>query len=141
MYTKYNIDDFEINNFLVTNGDFLDFIENDGYSNFTFWLDEGWSWIKSNQIKAPLYWHKIENEWYSYTLAGLQKLNIFSILTHINFYEASAFAEWKGMRLPTEFEWEVASDKLNWGKRWEWTNSAYLPYPKYCKTQGAIGEI
>ena len=59
---------------------------------------------------------------------------------HISFYEAFAFAEWKGMRLPTEFEWEVASDKIEWGKRWEWTNSAYLPYPGYNKAEGAVGE-
>jgi len=62
------------------------------------------------------------------------------MVKHISFYEASAFAEWKGMRLPTEFEWEVAADKLNWGQRWEWTNSAYLPYPNFSKAEGAIGE-
>ena len=62
------------------------------------------------------------------------------LVTHISFYEATAFAEWKGMRLPTEFEWETASDKLNWGKRWEWTNSAYLPYPGFKKPEGAVGE-
>ncbi|MFT3744420.1 MAG: SUMF1/EgtB/PvdO family nonheme iron enzyme [Pyrinomonadaceae bacterium] len=59
---------------------------------------------------------------------------------HVSFYEASAFAEWKGMRLPTEFEWEVANDGFSWGKRWEWTNSAYLPYPGFAKAAGAVGE-
>ena len=80
---------------------------------------------KMNQIKAPLYWHKIDGEWHHYTLEGLKKIAPDDILKEINFYEAMAYAEWKGMRLPTEFEWEVASDELSWGQRWEWTNSAY----------------
>jgi formylglycine-generating enzyme required for sulfatase activity len=73
-------------------------------------------------------------------MGGLKKVNPDSILAHISFYEAWAYAEWKNKRLPTEREWEVAADKLNWGKRWEWTNSSYLPYPNFIKEEGAIGE-
>ena len=137
---KVYVDDFEINNHLVTNEEYIEFIDSGAYSNFNLWLDEGWSWINKKQINAPLYWHKIEGDWHNYTLAGLQKVDKNAILTHINYYEANAFAEWKGMRLPTEFEWEIASKHLNWGKRWEWTNSAYLPYPKFKKENGAVGE-
>jgi ergothioneine biosynthesis protein EgtB len=137
---KVYVPDFEINNFLVTNGDYMVFMEAGGYSDFNLWLDEGWAWVNAEQIKAPMYWHKIDGEWYVYTLAGLQKVDKKAILSHINFYEANAYAEWKGMRLPTEFEWEVAAQKLDWGKRWEWTNSAYLPYPNFIKENGAVGE-
>jgi formylglycine-generating enzyme required for sulfatase activity len=70
----------------------------------------------------------------------LQEVDLNEAVCHINFYEASAFASWKGMRLPTEAEWEVASGKFNWGNRWEWTNSAYLPYPGFKKEAGAVGE-
>lgn len=139
-YHKVYLHEFEISKTLVTNAEYLEFINADGYKNFKYWLDEGWSWVTENKIEAPLYWHKIEDEWFHYTMNGLQKVNPEAILTHISFYEASAFAEWKKMRLPTEFEWEIASDKFDWGKRWEWTNSAYLPYPNFKKPEGAIGE-
>lgn len=139
-YHKVYLHEFEISKALVTNAEYLEFINFDGYKNFKYWLDEGWSWVTENQIEAPLYWHKIDGEWFHYTMNGLQKVNLEAVLTHISFYEASAFAEWKKMRLPTEFEWEIASNKFNWGKRWEWTNSAYLPYPNFKKPEGAIGE-
>ncbi|MGB0879235.1 MAG: ergothioneine biosynthesis protein EgtB [Polaribacter sp.] len=137
---KVYLNDFEISNALITNEEFIAFIENDGYSDFNLWLDAGWSWVQENNIQAPMYWHKINNQWHYYTLSGLQKVNPKAIVSHISFYEANAFAEWKQMRLPTEFEWEIASKKLNWGKRWEWTYSAYLPYPNFKKAEGAIGE-
>jgi len=137
---KVYIDDFEINNHLITNGEYLEFMNAGGYSDFNLWLDEGWNWVNNDKINSPLYWHKIDNEWHYYTLAGMQKVDKNAILSHINYYEASAFAEWKGMRLPTEFEWEIASNILDWGKRWEWTNSAYLAYPKFKKENGAVGE-
>jgi len=137
---KVYLNDFEIANRLVTNGEYIEFMEAGGYTDFNLWLDEGWSWVNKHHINAPLYWHKIDGEWHYYTLAGLQKVDPKAILTHINYYEANAYAEWKAMRLPTEFEWEIAAEHLNWGTRWEWTNSAYLPYPNFKKEHGAVGE-
>lgn len=137
---KVYVDDFEIATNLVTNGEFIEFMNSGGYSDFNHWLDEGWSWLNEHNIKAPLYWHLINDEWYYYTLSGLKKVDKDAILCHINYFEANAFAEWKGTRLPTEYEWEIASEKLDWGKRWEWTNSAYLPYPRFKKENGAVGE-
>lgn len=137
---KVYLNAFEIAKGLVTNGEFMEFIEAGAYSDFQYWLDEGWTWVNSNEITSPLYWHKMDGIWYHYTLAGLKPVDKNAILSHISFYEANAFAAWKGMRLPTEFEWEIASDQLKWGKRWEWTNSAYLPYPNFKIDQGAVGE-
>ncbi|RZJ71143.1 MAG: ergothioneine biosynthesis protein EgtB [Flavobacterium sp.] len=137
---KVFLNDFEISAQLVTNGEYLEFINAGGYTNFNYWLDEGWSWVLQNDIHAPLYWHNIEGEWHNYSLNGLQQLDVAAMVTHISFYEAAAYAEWKRMRLPTEFEWEAASGRLQWGQRWEWTHSAYLPYPGFRKPEGAIGE-
>lgn len=125
---------------LITNIEFLEFMSEGGYENPSYWHDEGWTWVQKEGVKSPLYWHNIEGNWHCYTLGGLKKVPENSILSHVNFYEACAFAEWKGKRLLTEVEWEVAADSLDWGSRWEWTNSAYLPYPKFTKEEGAIGE-
>ena len=137
---KVYLQDFSISPTLVTNGEYLEFINAGGYTDFRFWHSEGWDWVKNNQIQNPLYWHNIDGEWHHYTLAGLKPVEPTGALCHISYYEAAAFAAWKGMRLPTEFEWEVASPHFDWGKRWEWTNSAYLPYPGFKKAEGAIGE-
>ena len=134
------VHDFEIDNFLVTNGEYLEFMQSGAYADFNLWLDEGWSWVNAENIKAPMYWHEIKGEWHYYTLAGLQKVDKNAILSHVNYFEASAFAEWKGKRLPNEYEWEIAAQQLNWGQRWEWTNSAYLAYPNFVKENGAVGE-
>ncbi|MCX2433464.1 ergothioneine biosynthesis protein EgtB [Pedobacter sp. GR22-10] len=137
---KVYLHDFEINAVLETNGTYLDFIKAGGYSDFNYWHAEGWDWVKTNGIKAPMYWQEIDGDWFNYTYAGLVPLNRLHPVTHISYYEAYAYASWKGMRLPTEFEWEVAARQFNWGKRWEWTESAYLPYPGFSKAPGAIGE-
>ncbi len=134
------LQDFSIANNLVTNGEYMEFMNAGGYKDFNYWHAEGWDWVKTNNINSPLYWHFINDEWFNYTLHGLQKVDVNDVLCHVSFYEASAYASWKGMRLPTEFEWEIAAQKFKWGKRWEWTESAYLPYPGFAKAPGAIGE-
>ncbi len=137
---KVYLNDFEIAHNTVTNAEYMEFMEAGGYSDFRHWHAEGWDWVNKNNVKAPLYWHCIDEKWMNYTLGGLVEINPEEAVCHISFYEASAFAAWKGMRLPTEAEWEIASDRFKWGERWEWTNSAYLPYPGFKKEAGAVGE-
>ncbi|MEO6838171.1 MAG: ergothioneine biosynthesis protein EgtB [Ginsengibacter sp.] len=137
---KVFLGNYNISKNTITNKEFLEFIKAGGYKDFNYWHSDGWAWVKSNQISAPLYWHFINNKWHNYTLEGLQLLDMNEPVCHVSFYEAAAFASWKGMRLPTEFEWEVAAKKFDWGRRWEWTDSAYLPYPGFSKAPGAIGE-
>lgn len=134
------LNDFSISKNLVTNAEYLEFIEDGGYRDFRFWHAEGWDWVNRERIETPLYWHQKDGKWFQYGLSGLRKLNLDAPVCHVSFYEAAAFAEWKGVRLPTEFEWEAASDSFFWGLRWEWTASAYLPYPNYKKAAGAVGE-
>ncbi len=134
------LEEFSISKNLVTNKEYLEFINAGGYTNFTYWHSDGWNWVNQNRISAPMYWHLIDGKWYNYTLTGLQLLEMEEPVCHISFYEAAAYASWKVMRLPTEFEWEAASENFNWGRRWEWTESAYLPYPGFSKAPGAIGE-
>ena len=137
---KVFIHDFAISSALVTNQEYLEFIDAGGYEDPTFWHDEGWAWVQGQTVKAPLYWEKNGDSWFYYTLNGLKAVDREAAVSHVNFYEASAYAAWKGFRLPTEFEWEVSQSQFNWGKRWEWTNSAYLPYPGFKVAPGAIGE-
>ena len=134
------LNDFSISNRLVTKGEYIEFIESDAYKTFSLWHAEAWDWIQNNDISAPMYWHQIDGVWHEYTMQGLQKVQPEAAVCHISYYEAFAYASWKGMRLPTEFEWETAQNKFSWGQRWEWTESAYLPYPNYTKAPGAIGE-
>jgi len=131
---------FQIRKSLVSNIEFLEFIESGGYQRPEYWLNDAWQWVKANDIRAPLYWHKIDGRWHRYALSGLELVEEAEPVTHISFYEAAAFANWKGMRLPTEFEWEAAADQFRWGERWEHTNSAYLPYPGYVRPEEAPGE-
>src|SRR5699024_10949833 len=126
---KVYLNDYQISNKLVTNGEYLEFMEDKGYEQVLLWHSDGWGWLEETGIKAPMYWYKVDGEWHQYTLAGFEKLNREAPLSHISYYEAYAFAQWKGMRLPTEGEWEVAQDQFNWGSRWEYTESAYLQYP------------
>lgn len=129
---------------LVSNGDYLAFIEAGGYAQFSYWLADGWAWVNTQQITAPLYWHRIDGEWYHYTVQhGLQPIDPALPVCHVSYYEADAYARWRGTRLPTEAEWEVAArqqPELAWGLRWEWTGSAYLPYPGFSTAEGAVGE-
>jgi len=137
---KVFLSDFSLRSQLVTNREYLEFIEHKGYENFNLWHEEGWKYIQSNQISAPLYWKKINGTWHTYTLNGNEPIQLDAPVQHISLYEAAAFAEWYGSRLPTEFEWEIAAGRFHWGTLWEWTNSAYLPYPGYKKASGALGE-
>lgn len=137
---KVYLEDFSICNRLVTNRDYLDFIADGGYGDHRLWHADGWDWVNQNAIDSPLYWQNADGNWSHFTLGGLRELPMDSPVSHVSLYEAAAFAEWKGMRLATEFEWEAANAKFDWGKRWEWTNSAYLPYPRFKKGAGAVGE-
>ncbi|MBS1524411.1 MAG: ergothioneine biosynthesis protein EgtB [Bacteroidetes bacterium] len=137
---KVYLQSFEIAANLVTNREYLEFIDAGGYQDFRHWHAEGWDWVNRNRVTAPLYWHNINDAWHNYTYAGLQPVNWGDTLCHVSYFEASAYASWKGLRLPTEFEWETAANRFDWGLRWEWTESAYLPYPGFVKAPGAIGE-
>ncbi|MFM9905546.1 MAG: ergothioneine biosynthesis protein EgtB [Pyrinomonadaceae bacterium] len=137
---KVYLEDFSISDRLVTNAEFIAFIDDGGYADFRFWHSEGWDWVNQNAVESPLYWYRSEGGWQHFTFAGLRELTLDAPVCHISYYEAAAFAEWKQCRLPTEFEWETANAQFDWGKRWEWTNSAYLPYPGFKKAGGAVGE-
>jgi len=133
------LEGFSISKTLVTNAEYMEFIEDGGYNRFEFWLEEAWTWVKRGNDK-PLYWMEKDGQWNQFTLGGIRLLRPSAPVSHINFYEASAYALWAGKRLPTEFEWEAASNELSWGRRWEWTNSAYLAYPGFQIAEGAVGE-
>jgi ergothioneine biosynthesis protein EgtB len=137
---KVFLNDFKISENLITNQEYVEFMNAGGYKNYNYWHADGWEWVKTNKIEAPLYWYLIDDKWYNYTFKGLQLLDEKEPVCHVSYYEAAAFASWKQRRLPTEFEWEAAAGKINWGRRWEWTESAYLPYPGFSKAPGAIGE-
>ncbi|MBK0379741.1 ergothioneine biosynthesis protein EgtB [Mucilaginibacter segetis] len=137
---KVYLNAFEISPNLVTNQEYLEFINSGAYHDFRHWHAAGWDWVNTNKIESPLYWHLIDGEWHNYTFNGLQQLHLKDPVCHISYYEAYAYASWKGLRLPTEYEWEVTANQFNWGKSWEWTESAYLPYPGFTKAPGAIGE-
>lgn len=128
---------YAISDRLTSNAEYLEFIEDGGYQNYEYWHEEGWSWVRENKIQEPMYWKKMDNQYYQYTLAGLKPVQGDHPITHINYYEAFAFAEWKSCRLPTEYEWEVASSRFSWGHRWEWTASSYTPYPGFRKNKDA----
>jgi len=106
---KVYINDFQIENFPVTNAQYLEFIEDGGYDDFSFWLSDGWDAVKKNEWKAPMYWEKEDGEWFTRDIVGKRKININEPVCHVSFYEAMAFCKWSGKRLPTEAEWEKAA--------------------------------
>jgi len=137
---KTYLNDYSISNKLVTNDEYLEFVQAGGYQDVLLWHAEAWDWVNTNNIQTPFYWHKLDDKWHHYTLGGLVPLELQAPVTHISYYEAFAYAQWKGMRLPTEEEWETAQKRFEWGSRWEWTESSYAPYPNYQKAEGALGE-
>jgi ergothioneine biosynthesis protein EgtB len=152
---------FEIADRAVTNEDWLAFIDDGGYQRPDLWLSDGWAAVQARAWRSPEYWHDPDDAWLVWTLAGVRPLVAGEPVCHVSFYEADAYARWAGARLPTEHEWEAASAKVAdlrgqqldprrlhpgpagqhmVGDVWEWTASAYLPYPGFRPVEGAIGE-
>ena len=151
------LEPFALADRLVTNADWDAFIADGGYRTASLWLADGWSWVRQEGIAAPLYWRGEEH----FTLSGWRRRHSAAPVAHISYYEADAFAAWAGCRLPTEFEWETIAagsdpsggnqlDRCGaaaplgtaelFGDCWQWTRSAYLPYPRFRPATGAVGE-
>lgn len=157
---------FALSSRLVTNGEFLDFIDAGGYRSPSLWLAEGWDWVRAHALGCPIYWQQDGNgQWLEFTLHGLQRLALHGPASHLSLFEADAYAHWAGARLPTEAEWELAANlsdpaatprAVDWhpgaavgaggaleqmhGACWQWTSSSYAPYPGYATAAGALGE-
>jgi ergothioneine biosynthesis protein EgtB len=164
---KVWLDKYQISSRPVTNGEYIEFIEDEGYQTAEHWLSEGWSIVEDKQWKAPLYWKKVNGVWHHYTLSGFEMINLNEPVCHVSYYEADAFASWAGKRLPTEEEWEhvFSSNEIKgnfieagnhhpnsdyhanhnglskgFGDVWEWTMSPYKPYPGNKPFKGVLGE-
>ena len=140
------LEPYALANDLVTNGDWIRFIEDDGYSKPELWLSDGWATVQSEGWSAPLYWSRDDDGWSVIGLTGRQPVDPATPVRHISLYEADAFARWSGKRLPTEAEWEHAArsrpDALSnaFGEVWQWTASSYVPYPGFRPTEGTASE-
>lgn len=159
------LEGFHLANRLVTNSEYLAFIADAGYSRPELWLSDGWNAVQAQCWTAPLYWEQLDGDWRAFTMNGMQAVEPNDPVCHISYYEADAFARWAGVRMPTESEWESASEHISiegnfaetgrfspmaaspdgslsqmFGDVWEWTNSAYLAYPGYRPLEGALGE-
>lgn len=155
-----------ISSHLVTNDEYIHFIDEGGYENPLLWHSDGWEFKEKEKWRAPLYWEKEGSQWWTFSLGGMMPVDPAAPVCHVSFYEAMAFAKWKGARLPTEYEWETAarmeSSECTFlengyyepepplddhkmfsqihGALWEWTQSAYLPYPRYEKFHHGLSE-
>ncbi len=138
------LDAYAIASRLVRNRDWLAFIEDGGYRTASLWMSDGWAAAQAAGWDAPLYWRKHDDRWFQFGPGGLVPLPLNAPVRHVSWYEADAFARWSGARLPTEAEWEAASAdpdmREQYGHVWQWTESAYRPYPGYRPEKGAIGE-
>jgi ergothioneine biosynthesis protein EgtB len=162
---KVHLDAYELASRPVTNGEFIEFIDAGGYREPAYWLSDGWKVAQQHDWRAPLYWERLENQWWHMTLSGMRLVDEHAPVCHVSFYEAAASAHWARARLPTEAEWEIAAlpvavagnlrekDFLQpepaqregpllqmYGDVWEWTQSAYSPYPGYRQQEGPLGE-
>ena len=141
---RHFIEPVQIASRLVNNGEYLEFIQADGYHDPRHWLANGWNWLQQQQLHHPLYWHHTDR-WQEFTLHGLQELDPAQPVAHLSFFEASAYASWAGARLPTEAEWECAAQSIDqldqlFDSCWQWCSNSYAPYPGYSISAGAIGE-
>ena len=143
---KVWLEPFELRSDLVTEGEFAEFAADSGYKRPELWLSDGWAAVQRHCWTAPLYWRDDDGRWTVFTLRGRRPLDAGAPVRHLSFYEADAYARWAGARLPTEAEWEVAAESSDEDPRqmsgyaWQWTASAYLPYPGFRPAGGAVGE-
>ena len=141
---RHWLEPFRLADRLVRNGEWLAFMADGGYRTPTLWMSDGWMIAQEHNWEAPLYWRKGDGAWLQVGPGGLAPLDTGAPIRHISWYEADAFARWAGGRLPTEFEWEaMAHDpalRERDGTVWQWTASAYLPYPGFRAAAGAVGE-
>jgi ergothioneine biosynthesis protein EgtB len=162
---RVHLQDFELADRPVSAGEYLAFMDDDGYSRPEFWLSDGWAWRQQQSVHAPLYWWLEDGQWLQYSASGARLVDPNVPVCHVSFYEAHAFSQWSGARLPLEHEWELAASShpleghfadrglfhptgenpvegpgQMFGTVWEWTASSYAPYPRFKVVEGAVGE-